>query len=161
MNTAYLLLGANKGAKFLNMETAFQLVEEKAGKCSSSSSTYETAAWGNREQPDFLNRVMCIETTLSPIDLLRTVLLIEEQLGRIRTEEKWQERIMDIDILFYNEEVIDLHELQVPHPYLHERKFVMIPLAEIASDLEHPLLKKTISELLASCTDELEVKKRS
>ncbi|MDQ3046423.1 MAG: 2-amino-4-hydroxy-6-hydroxymethyldihydropteridine diphosphokinase [Bacteroidota bacterium] len=161
MNTAYLLLGANKGDKFRNMEEAFELVEEKAGKCISSSSTYETAAWGNREQPDFLNRVMCIETLLSPIDLLRTVLLIEEQLGRIRTEEKWQERIMDIDILFYNHEVIDLHELQVPHPFLHERKFVLIPLSEIAPQLEHPLLKKTITELLLSCADELEVKKQS
>jgi 2-amino-4-hydroxy-6-hydroxymethyldihydropteridine diphosphokinase len=123
---------------------------------SNASSIYETAAWGKNDQPAFLNQVLEIETALSPPQLLKTILAIEENIGRVR-QEKYGPRIIDIDILLFNDEVLHLPMLKIPHPQLQNRRFVLVPLAEIAPDLIHPVFKKTIAELLAICPDKLEV----
>ncbi|MGZ6519205.1 MAG: 2-amino-4-hydroxy-6-hydroxymethyldihydropteridine diphosphokinase, partial [Bacteroidia bacterium] len=134
-------------------------INHNAGRIIKRSDVFVTAAWGNEEQPDFYNQAVHIETELSAHELLKILLKTEEELGRKRTAEKWQERTIDIDILFYNENTINTEELKIPHPFLQDRKFVLIPMMQIAKDLIHPVLKKTIGQLLIECTDKLEVKK--
>jgi 2-amino-4-hydroxy-6-hydroxymethyldihydropteridine diphosphokinase len=157
MNTVYLLLGGNKGDKLQNLQHAIRLLKEQVGKVSKCSDIFVTAAWGNTNQPDFYNQAICIETPLSANNLLQQTISIEESLGRIRTEKKWEQRTMDIDILFYNDEIIDTLDLKIPHPYIQERKFVLIPMAQIASLMLHPKLQKNIQMLLSECVDTLEV----
>jgi len=155
----YLLLGSNLGDRESYLNNALKLIAEKVGKIKSRSSTYETAAWGKTDQPGFLNIAVEVETSLTPLALLKTVLGIEESLGRVR-EEKWGARLIDIDIILYGSEIISIaDQLQIPHPEMQNRKFVMEPLAEIAPDLIHPLLGKSVSEILASLTDNLSVSK--
>lgn len=160
MNTAYLLTGGNLGNRFNNLNTAKICVEEICGKIISSSSVYETAAWGIKEQPDFYNQAIILETTSSPSELLKNIHVIEKKMGRIR-EIKYGPRIIDIDILFYNNDVIDTKSLKVPHPFLHERRFALMPLAEIAGNIIHPVLQKTINKLLRECSDDSGVYKIS
>jgi len=161
MNRCFLLLGGNLGDKEQNLHQANVLIEQQIGSTPKKSSIFITAAWGNKEQPEFYNQAILVETELSAGDLLKSTLKIEEQIGRTRTNDKWQERIIDIDILFYNNDLIDLPELKIPHPFLQERKFVLVPMNEIASDYVHPVLKKTIASLLIECKDPLEVKLKS
>lgn len=158
MNTCFFLLGGNLGDKEENLRRAVALLEEKLGSTAKKSNIFITAAWGNENQPEFYNQAISIDTTLSAIELLKTVLETEEQLGRKRNNDKWQERTIDIDILFYNDEIIDLPELKIPHPFIHERKFVLVPMNEIASNFVHPVLRKTIKQLLVECKDSLEVR---
>ena len=160
MNTCFLLLGGNLGDKELTLKNAVTLLEQKLGSTAKKSSIFITAAWGNKNQPEFYNQAISIETNLSALELLKTVLETEEQLGRKRNNDKWQERIIDIDILFYNNETIELPELKIPHPFIQERKFVLAPMNEIASNFTHPVLKKTIATLLLECKDELEVRQK-
>lgn len=157
MNKAYLLLGGNEGNRYKWLDKGLTLIEEKCGNISLQSPMYETAAWGLEEQPAFLNMAVCVETTFRPLQLLKQVQEIEAELGRQRTV-KWGQRTLDIDILFYNDEVIDLPELKVPHPFLQERRFALVPLNDIAAEKVHPVYKKNIADLLSECPDKLEVK---
>jgi 2-amino-4-hydroxy-6-hydroxymethyldihydropteridine diphosphokinase len=158
MNTAYLLLGGNLGDRLTNLRRALLMIIEHAGRATKKSDVFVTKAWGNEQQSDFYNQAICIETKLSAHELLNTLLKIEEQLGRKRTSDKWQERTMDIDILFYNDAIIETENLKIPHPFIQERRFVLVPMMQIAETLIHPVLKKTINVLLFECADMLEVK---
>lgn len=156
---AYLLLGGNLGDRKRNLELAIQLLNNEAGKVSAVSSIYETAAWGLTEQPDFLNQAVKLETNLAPLELLDKMLEIEQRLGRIR-KNKWGERLIDIDLILFGEEIINIeNKLQVPHPHMQNRKFVIKPLAEIAPNAYHPIFGKTISEIFENISDNLEVNK--
>lgn len=159
MNLVYLLIGGNLGDKEGNLLQAKQQINALCGAIIKSSSIYETAAWGITEQPDFLNQVILIETLLQPIELLSTLLQIEKTAGRER-KEKFGPRVIDIDILFYNNLVVSSPDLEIPHPRIAERRFVLTPLVEIASDFIHPLLKKSLFELLEKTTDHLPVYKK-
>lgn len=158
MSTAYLLIGGNLGNRKENLSKATGLIRKQCGVVINSSSLYETAAWGMAEQPSFLNQVLEISTSLDAKQLMRRILKIENMMGRVR-KEKFGPRTIDIDILFYQNEIHDLLFLKIPHPELQNRRFVLVPLAEINSELQHPVLKKTIAELLEECPDNLEVKK--
>jgi 2-amino-4-hydroxy-6-hydroxymethyldihydropteridine diphosphokinase len=153
----YLLLGGNLGDRKQNLEDALRLIEENAGKILSLSRIYETEPWGFSDQPAFYNQAVLIETHLKPEILLNNILEIEKQLGRIRYV-KWHERLIDIDIVFYEDEIIDLPGLKIPHPHLQERKFALAPLTDIAADFAHPVLNKTVKRLMEECDDELDVK---
>lgn len=159
MSTAqvFILTGSNLGNRAQQLQTAASLLSQQLGKPVKQSCIYETAAWGNENQPSFLNQVLQFETTLSGSKLLPIILSTEQQMGRVRTQ-KWAERSIDIDILFAGNAIINEHDLQVPHPFLHQRRFTLVPLNEIAPDMIHPLLKKSIHSLLLECTDDLEVK---
>ena len=138
--------------------TAYQMIEKSIGTILNSSGIYETAAWGLTNQNPFLNQVMLVSTNLAAEVLLENLLNIEQQFGRKRFE-KMGPRTIDIDILFYNNEIISSPRLTVPHPQIANRRFVLAPLNEIAPDFVHPVLQKTITQLLETCPDQLEVKK--
>lgn len=140
------------------LQQAVSLLSARCGTVIQQSGTYQTAAWGITDQPAFLNKVVLLQTALSPSGLLSTIHEIETALGRQR-DVKWGQRTLDIDILLYNTEVILLPDLIIPHPYMQERRFTLVPLAEIAPAYIHPKLHKTIAELLAICADKLEVHK--
>ncbi|MEP6595801.1 MAG: 2-amino-4-hydroxy-6-hydroxymethyldihydropteridine diphosphokinase [Ginsengibacter sp.] len=154
MNKAYLLLGGNIGNRLANLETAKKLLRQQVGKIIKYSSVYETASWGNSDQPDFLNQVLLIETNLMAEKIMEQILLIENTMGRVRTEKN-ASRIIDIDILFINEEVIETKDITIPHPQIQNRNFVLFPLNELSPQLKHPVFKKTIHELLLQCNDTL------
>lgn len=156
MNKAYLLLGSNEGDRIGWFNKAIDILGNTAGNIIAKSSLYETEAWGKEDQPDFLNMAICIETELEAEKLLETILETEENLGRHRTV-KWGQRTIDIDILFYNNDIINSSQLTVPHPFIQERRFALVPLNEIASRLIHPQLQKSINILLNECPDKLEV----
>lgn len=157
---AYLLLGSNLGNREQYLEDALNLITKKIGDIAVKSAVYETAAWGKTDQPSFLNLAIAVDTTLNPEELLKEVLNIELLLGRTR-EEKWGARFIDIDIILYGNEVIDLgQKLQIPHPEMQNRKFVMQPLVEIAPNIIHPLLNKRMTEILSTLVDTLSVLKK-
>ncbi|GAB3983683.1 2-amino-4-hydroxy-6-hydroxymethyldihydropteridine diphosphokinase [Spirosoma terrae] len=151
-----LLLGANLGDRVDTLRKAVSLIKERIGSIDQQSSLYKTAAWGVTEQPDFLNQVVRIDTDLTPESVLEQTQRIEQELGRIR-REKWGARAIDIDILYYDQRIILTETLTIPHPYLHQRRFTLVPLAEVAPDFVHPVLQKTTLELLAGCEDTGEV----
>ena len=157
--TAYLLLGGNLGDREDNLRKAIALIAENIGSVVSISALYETAAWGKTDQPSFLNQAVAVETNFPAIEVLNKALEIEKVLGRVR-KDKWGERLIDIDLILYGNEVIDIeNKLQVPHPHMQERRFVMAPLAEIAPGVVHPILGKTILDIFENITDKLDVKK--
>lgn len=157
---AYLLTGGNLGDRAANLSRARELIGLHAGSVVAASSLYETAAWGNEDQPAFLNQALVIETELSPRRLIRRLLKLEKQMGRVR-EEKYGPRLIDIDILLYDQQVHQYPLLTLPHPALPQRRFALMPLAEIAPGLIHPVLNMSIRELLSECPDPLPVKKYS
>ena len=156
-SAVFLLLGTNLGNTSMNLERARDHIRN-IGDIITESSVYRTKAWGKTDQPDFYNQVLCLLTYEEPEELLQKVLSIELEIGRER-KEKWGPRIIDVDILFYEDRVIDLENLSVPHPGIPNRRFVLEPLAEVAPDFVHPQLKKNIRTLLMECPDALEVEK--
>lgn len=155
-NKAYLLIGGNVGDRIAYLHQARTLLKERAGAEETASSLYETAAWGLTDQAPFLNQALLINTQLSAEQLIQKILKTEADIGRVRGE-KFGPRTIDIDILFFNEEIHDLPNLTIPHPQIQHRRFALEPLCEIAPELTHPLLKKSIKELLAICDDPLPV----
>lgn len=154
----FILLGTNLGDRFANLLKAQHEIGRLVGKIVTQSSIYKTQAWGNTQQPDFFNQVIEINTSLSPEIALTTILSIEEGMGRIRYE-KWGPRVIDIDILLWNNLIIETNQLTIPHPGIALRKFTLLPLNEIAASFMHPVIKKSVHQLLTECTDLLKVEK--
>ena len=146
LQIVYLLLGSNLGNRKEILDKAIELLSQKIGVIILQSKDYETKPWGIINQPDFLNLAIAIHTKLKPLEILEQTQSIENQLGRVR-KEKWGARLIDIDIIFYGNETVDEPNLKVPHPLVQERDFALIPLAEIAPDFLHPVLRKTVLEL--------------
>ncbi|MCB0571427.1 MAG: 2-amino-4-hydroxy-6-hydroxymethyldihydropteridine diphosphokinase [Phaeodactylibacter sp.] len=156
MNEVYLHTGTNLGNRAANLKQANRWVAREIGAIAKTSRIYHTEAWGITDQPDFLNQALLVHTRLGPFEVLEKIQQIERRMGRVR-EVKWGERIIDIDILFFNDEVLDTDALTIPHPYLHYRNFVLAPLLEIAPQLVHPIFRKTITELADASEDSLTV----
>lgn len=152
----YLSIGSNMGDRLQLVRTAAALIHKKIGKIARKSHIYETQAWGNTDQEPFLNQVLMINTVMSPRELLDKIAELEKEMGRER-KEKWGPRTMDIDIIFYGKRIIRDKGLEVPHPEMHKRLFVLAPMLEIAPELEHPVLKQPIDELFMACRDLSEV----
>lgn len=159
MNNAYLLIGGNLDDRLANIHEATRRIATSCGKISKKSSIYETAAWGPITQNDFLNQVLLLETNLNPTDLINTLLSIEKEMGRERTISMGP-RTIDIDILYYNNEIISEPNLEIPHPRIQDRRFVLVPLVELAPEMKHPILQLTHNELLTQCSDNLPVHKK-
>ena len=146
LQAVHLLLGSNLGNRKEILDKAIELIIQKIGVIISQSKDYETKPWGVTDQPDFLNLAITIHTKLKPLEILEQTQAIENQLGRVR-KEKWGARLIDIDLMFYGNEIIDEPNLKVPHPLMQERDFALIPLAEIAPDFVHPVFGETVLEL--------------
>jgi 2-amino-4-hydroxy-6-hydroxymethyldihydropteridine diphosphokinase len=160
MNEVYLLTGGNMGDRVAYLSGAEKEIARNCGTVVRTSSIYETEAWGLEDQEPFLNQVLCIQTHLPPEDLMQAILIIESGFGRKRNE-RYGPRLIDIDILLYNDEVVDHPGLKIPHPRMQSRRFVLTPLAELAPGKIHPVLKKSIRALLDECNDPLKVNKIS
>jgi 2-amino-4-hydroxy-6-hydroxymethyldihydropteridine diphosphokinase len=158
MNKLYLSIGGNEGNRFSNLKQAVTNIEIFCGELLLQSSLYETAPWGKTDQHSFLNQALLIQTGLDAVSAMKIILEIEEKMGRKR-KEKYGSRIIDIDILFFNNEILQLPQLKIPHPEIQNRRFVLVPMNEIASSFIHPVSHKTIRELLDECPDQLSVKK--
>jgi 2-amino-4-hydroxy-6-hydroxymethyldihydropteridine diphosphokinase len=160
MNKAYLLIGGNMGDRLANLNEAIFHINALAGKMLKASSIYETAAWGMTKQPSFLNQALLIDTIHSAPQLMTILLAIEIKLGRKR-DLPMGPRTIDIDIIYFNNEIIHTNDLIIPHPSMYKRNFVLIPMVEIAPNFIHPQLNKTNSALLTVCTDECVVHKKN
>ena len=145
-HTAYVALGSNLGDKEANLRKALELLEERGGEVVKTSSFICTEPYGVTDQPQFLNGVCEVRTSLEPLELLHTLLDIEQEMGRVRLRH-WGERNIDLDLLLYEDVVMDTPQLKLPHPDMQNRDFVLLPLAEIAPELVHPILQKSIEEL--------------
>ena len=148
-----LLLGTNLGDREHHLETARKHLSRKIGRIQKVSSIYETESWGNPDQPDYLNQIICMETKFEPGELLHLVLSVEKKMGRVRSEEKYASRIIDIDILFYNDLIWSTSQLVIPHPKIYERRFVLQPMAEVCPEFIHPSAGKNMKQLLTECED--------
>lgn len=158
MKRVILLLGGNQGNRTHYMELARELIGQEIGKIIQSSKIYESTPWGFNADQNFFNQVIVSQSNLAPFNVLEKIWVIEKKLGRIRVEGEYISRTIDIDILFYEHEIIDTPDLTVPHQYMHQRRFTLIPLAEILPDWVHPGLNQPISYLLKNCEDTSEVK---
>jgi 2-amino-4-hydroxy-6-hydroxymethyldihydropteridine diphosphokinase len=156
MHQVFLLLGSNMGNAQANLKHAVSAIQALPTQLKACSSIYQTKAWGNTNQADFLNAAILIETNLAPHQLLEKLLAIETSVGRTR-HQKWEQRIIDIDILFFDDLAIKTPNLKVPHPFIQDRKFTLVPLHQIDPKFLHPVLKKDMTELLANCIDDLSV----
>jgi 2-amino-4-hydroxy-6-hydroxymethyldihydropteridine diphosphokinase len=154
----FILLGSNLGDRQENLDRARHEISRSVGEIITTSSVYKTAAWGNTHQPDFYNQVIEIRSAPDPGKLISDTQMIEQKMGRTR-EEKWGPRIIDIDILFYGDSVFSNENLTIPHPEISNRKFTLMPLAEVAPDFIHPVFKKSVLQLLEDCDDDLPVEK--
>ena len=160
MKEVYLLIGGNIGDRFFFLGEAQRLISQQCGPISRCSAVYETAAWGKEDQPAFLNQVLVIHTAMGPTALMAAILEIEQQMGRLRRERNG-ERNIDIDILYYENEVVELPDLTIPHPRIYMRKFALIPLLELNATKIDPVHNKPIQALLEACPDSLEVRQLS
>ena len=158
MQDVYVLLGSNLGDRLALISRATSMIEIEIGEVVARSALYETASWGNTDQPDFINQALQLRTNLSAQEVLEKSLGIETTLGRQR-EEKWGSRTIDIDLLFYGSSVINESNLVIPHPHLHERAFALIPLSEVAPELIHPIFGQSVSVLCRNLEDRLSVKR--
>ncbi len=157
MNGIYIITGGNVGRRSDYLREAASRIEDRCGNIVASSSVYESAAWGKTDQASFLNQVLEIESFMKPLELLRACLDIEKTMGRVRNI-KWDSRIIDIDILFYGQEIVIEDSLIIPHPHLHARRFALLPMLELVPYFYHPVIEKTIETLALECQDELDVK---
>jgi len=155
MNTCFLSLGSNLGDSRNNLQKAVEYLRNDAEKNQvvGISPVYRTKAWGKTDQPDFLNLVVELHTKLNPEKLMQALLEIEKKMGRVRNE-KWGARSIDIDILLYGNEIVNSENLILPHPEMHNRKFVLVPMMDLNPNAIHPIFKKNISQLLNECNDE-------
>ncbi|HCN83368.1 MAG TPA: 2-amino-4-hydroxy-6-hydroxymethyldihydropteridine diphosphokinase [Sphingobacteriaceae bacterium] len=158
MHDIYLLLGSNLGDRKAYLSAARTHIEQQLGKIESMSSLYETASWGKTNEPEYINQVIHLRSDMTAEEVLKIIISIEKQLGRERTE-KWGSRIIDIDILFYDDQIINEPDLVIPHPQLHLRRFTLAPLNELIPNFNHPLLEKSINDLYCSLKDNLAVQK--
>ena len=157
-NRVVLSLGGNVGDVKKTLLKAISRLGDEIGEVELVSSLYRTSAWGITDQPDFLNQAISLNSKLSSTQVLASCLAIELELGRDRLNgEKWNKRIIDIDVLFYGDETIDTIDLIVPHPHIQDRNFVLYPLAEILPDYVHPIFMNTMRELKKRCEDKLQV----
>jgi 2-amino-4-hydroxy-6-hydroxymethyldihydropteridine diphosphokinase len=154
MNELVLLIGGNMGDRFSYLEKCVSMISKELGEVIRLSSIYETAPWGSVNQQDYLNRAVLVKTNLSPIEVLNKCQLIENQLDRARSV-RWGERTMDLDIIFYNDLIIQTKNLEVPHPRYHLRNFVLIPLNEIIPNKICPEFQISIAELKNKSKDQL------
>ncbi|MHA8077093.1 2-amino-4-hydroxy-6-hydroxymethyldihydropteridine diphosphokinase [Aquirufa sp. TARAVU-A1A] len=148
----FLSLGGNLGNTQEIFEACYPLIENKVGSILQQSSLYRTAAWGQQDQADFVNQVLLVKTELLPEAILEAIQAIEKDFGRER-KVTWGPRTLDLDILFVDQQIIQTANLQVPHPHIQDRKFILIPMQEIAADYEHPVLNKSIAKLLLETKD--------
>lgn len=158
MNISYLLIGGNEGDREDRLATASEYITAAAGPIRQTSSLYETAPWGKSDQPWFLNQALRLETDYEAVPLMTILLGIEEKMGR-RRSEKYGARSIDIDILFFNDAILRESGLIIPHPGIPNRRFALVPMNEIAPFFVHPVLKRSVRELLLDCTDPLEVRR--
>lgn len=158
METVYFLLGSNLGDRRENLIRARQEISRSIGPVITTSSIYKTAAWGKTDQPDFYNQIIVVETDFHPLQALAHVQKIEKDMGRDRIE-KWGARLIDIDLLFWGDKIINNTSLTIPHPGIPFRRFTLVPLNEINKRLIHPVMQITVAELLEACRDDLSVEK--
>lgn len=158
MENIFLLTGSNIGDSRQHLQAAIAYISERVGSIVQQSGWYQTEPWGNKNQHDFFNQVLEVRTELGAEEVLTRILQIEQEMGRNRMQ-KWEPRIIDIDILFYGDAIIQTPELAVPHPLLHERRFTLLPLCEIAPAWIHPVLHQSVAELLNVCPDQSAVLK--
>ena len=156
MNKVFIITGGNIGDREKNLETAEKMIEEQIGHIIQTSKIYETEAWGISDQPSFYNQVLIVETDFPADEVIKKILKIEEDMGRVRTIKN-AARNIDIDILFFNDDIVNEENLTIPHPQMINRRFVLMPLNEIASAKNHPVYNKSVAQLLAECKDELKV----
>jgi 2-amino-4-hydroxy-6-hydroxymethyldihydropteridine diphosphokinase len=149
MSIVYISIGSNLGNREENCRKAIKLLKENGIAVKKQSSMYETEPWGVKDQPKFINMAIEVETDKKPEELLRILKEIEKEIGRKETV-KWGPRVIDLDILFYDDLILKTDNLEIPHPLLHERDFVLKPLCEIAPDKKHPVTGKTVKEMAAS-----------
>ena len=153
----YIHTGSNLGQKEKHLAQARQFIHENIGRITAQSDLFETEAWGITDQPNFVNQALEVATNLSPDQVMNQILNIELKMGRVRNQ-KWASRLIDIDIIFFSDRIIKTENLIIPHPFMHERNFVLVPLLEIAESFIHPELNLSIKELYKRSKDLLKVK---
>jgi 2-amino-4-hydroxy-6-hydroxymethyldihydropteridine diphosphokinase len=156
-NKVFIALGSNLGDRAENLKKAIHAIELNIGAIIRQSSVYKTQPWGNSNQPDYFNQVILVHSNMSPEECLFILSSVERQMGRIR-EERWGSRIIDLDLLYVDDIILHTEKLTLPHPGIAQRRFVLVPLVEIAPDIVHPQLQKNQRQLLNDCSDSLEVK---